>query len=281
MSASAQTDSLTVDGYFMRLSGGSSQEVKRLDDMHEGYKKFLDHELSFAPLRECQPKKILELGTGSGAWAIQAANEFPNAEVLAVDLSPLPSRPLPPNMKFQILNILDPLPFEPETFDIIHERLVFMHLPKPEQVISRVIPLLKPGGWLLMQYLDSDLRAEDGSDLGPATRVWLDRYDDLLRGRGTESPTRISDNIITASGLFSEINVKKIDIALSEHTDDPKRNGLGATMKTSFYRAAFQIAGKGDPVMTPEVVKGMNEELSDRNHGVNCMMTFMWSRRRI
>lgn len=36
--------------------------------------------------------------------------------------------PLPSNIKFLRADVLEPLPFEPESFDIIHARFVFLHV---------------------------------------------------------------------------------------------------------------------------------------------------------
>jgi SAM-dependent methyltransferase len=42
-----------------------------------------------------------------------------------------------------------------ETFDLIHARLVLVHLPEREQVLDRIIGALKPGGWLLTEEFDA------------------------------------------------------------------------------------------------------------------------------
>jgi hypothetical protein len=49
--------------------------------------------------------------------------------VLVYELSLMSgTRPLPPNLTFRILDIAKPFPFEPQTFDIVHARLVFLHV---------------------------------------------------------------------------------------------------------------------------------------------------------
>jgi SAM-dependent methyltransferase len=39
-------------------------------------------------------------------------------------------------------------------FDLIHARMVLMHLPARDQVLSRLVPALKPGGWLVCEEFD-------------------------------------------------------------------------------------------------------------------------------
>ena len=40
-------------------------------------------------------------------------------------------------------------------FDLIHARLILVHLPEREKALDRMIASLKPGGWLLTEEFDS------------------------------------------------------------------------------------------------------------------------------
>ncbi len=51
----------------------------------------------------------------------------------------------------------DPLPSE--RFDLIHVRLVLVHLPTADRVLRQLVDALKPGGWLLVE--DYDMRLVD------------------------------------------------------------------------------------------------------------------------
>jgi len=42
-----------------------------------------------------------------------------------------------------------------ESFDLIHTRLVLMHIPERERALERMISWLRPGGWLVAEELDS------------------------------------------------------------------------------------------------------------------------------
>jgi len=46
----------------------------------------------------------------------------------------------------------DPLPAQP--FDLIHARLVLIHVPAREQTLQRLVTALKPGGWLVVEDFD-------------------------------------------------------------------------------------------------------------------------------
>ena len=75
-------------------------------------------------------------------------------------------------------------------FDLIHARLVLLHVPDREQALSRVVAALRPGGWLLVEDYDIDLQTmlcpdAHGSDQLLANRV-KDAFRALLYDRGVE-----------------------------------------------------------------------------------------------
>ena len=45
-----------------------------------------------------------------------------------------------------------------ESFDLVHERLVLIHLPEREEALDRMISTLRPGGWVLVEDFDSVLQ---------------------------------------------------------------------------------------------------------------------------
>jgi tRNA1(Val) A37 N6-methylase TrmN6 len=55
--------------------------------MHHIYNMLLGGRLHVAPLDK--PQRILDIGTGTGIWAIDIADQFPEAEVIGTDLSPI------------------------------------------------------------------------------------------------------------------------------------------------------------------------------------------------
>lgn len=47
----------------------------------------MDGKLHFAPIEA--PGKVLDIGTGTGIWAMDLGDEFPEAEVIGTDISPI------------------------------------------------------------------------------------------------------------------------------------------------------------------------------------------------
>ena len=98
----------------------------------------------------------LEIGGGSGTIAKWLADRVGSTgHVLATDLDTRFLEPLKgPNLEVCRHNIgTDHLPAA--AFDLIHTRLVLMHVPERDAALAQMILSLKPGGWLLMEEYDS------------------------------------------------------------------------------------------------------------------------------
>jgi SAM-dependent methyltransferase len=110
-------------------------------------------------LQECGVGRgwhCLEVGGGGGSIASWLADCVgPTGRVLATDIDPRFLEPLRfPNLEVQRHDIAtDPLP--EAAFDLVHARLVLMHLPERERALAGMISALKPGGWLIDEEYDS------------------------------------------------------------------------------------------------------------------------------
>ncbi|TDL16396.1 S-adenosyl-L-methionine-dependent methyltransferase [Rickenella mellea] len=94
---------------------------------------------------EGEQKRILDLGTGVGAWAIGMAQEFPHADVVGIDLAPNTSASLPPNCRFEFDDINLGLPHYYNTFDIVHCRELSNGIKDFGWLITEAAKCLKPG----------------------------------------------------------------------------------------------------------------------------------------
>ena len=78
-------------------------ELDRLNNQHDIIKILLDGRNYLAPLsHDNPPRKILDIATGTGRWAIEMGDEFPLTSVIGTDLSPVQPEIVPPNVRFYI-----------------------------------------------------------------------------------------------------------------------------------------------------------------------------------
>jgi SAM-dependent methyltransferase len=110
--------------------------------------------------------RCLEVGAGRGSIARWLANQVgPSGEVLALDLDTNLLAGLDqPNIEVVCSDVLD-VELPEASFDLIHTRLVLMHIPERRRAIERMVSLLAPGGWLVVEELDwMALKAEPDAE---------------------------------------------------------------------------------------------------------------------
>jgi SAM-dependent methyltransferase len=100
--------------------------------------------------------RCLELGAGGGSVAQMLCRRVgPAGRVLAVDLDTRFVDELEEeNLDVERRDILaDGLPGD--AYDLVHARLLLMHLPTREKFVGEMAAALRPGGWLLVEDLDT------------------------------------------------------------------------------------------------------------------------------
>ncbi|RMZ77470.1 hypothetical protein DV738_g4377, partial [Chaetothyriales sp. CBS 135597] len=122
----------------------------------------LDNRLFLAPIGP-EPQKVLDIGTGTGIWAIDFADAYPSASVIGTDLSPIQPTHVPPNVQFEIDDCTDEWAYLENSFDFIHVRGLFGSLRDWPAFYKQVYDHLKPGGWYEQLECSVDCRADDDS----------------------------------------------------------------------------------------------------------------------
>lgn len=113
-------------------------------------------------------QRCLEVGAGAGSVAVWMADQVgPKGAVLATDIKPHLSYADSPNLTVARHDVMiDPLP--EAAYDLVHARLVLLHLPGRLEALRRLIAALKPGGSLLLEEFDCSwtpvVRASDPAD---------------------------------------------------------------------------------------------------------------------
>ena len=61
-------------------------ELDRLDLTHQMIRITMGNKLFFSPLGE-NIERVLDVGTGTGIWAIEMGDQYPDTEIIGTDLS--------------------------------------------------------------------------------------------------------------------------------------------------------------------------------------------------
>ncbi|KAF5018573.1 hypothetical protein F66182_9447 [Fusarium sp. NRRL 66182] len=206
-------------------------ENDRLDLQHELYIRTLHGELAVCP-KAHGAKRVPDMGTGTGLWAIDYADAHPEAQVIGVDLSPIQpvlyaisttyhtnrrSRlipfavdSVPPNLRFEIDDLEKEWTWS-EKFDFIFARMMlgcFQDLP---QMIKVAFDNLEPGGYLELQDMSLPVRSDDGT-LSPDSYLaqWCDFCFEAGQNLGRPVfPTTEYKNYLAEAGFEDIVEVQQ------------------------------------------------------------------------
>lgn len=138
------------------------QELERIDMNHAKLLVLLDKKLFLAPINP-NPQRILDLGTGTGLWAMEVADQFPSAEVRGADIAHVQPDWVPPNCLFEIEDIEMPWTWAKNSFDLIHARSLMLSIRDWPRLIAQCYEHIKPGGWVELQTSNAKISCDDGS----------------------------------------------------------------------------------------------------------------------
>ncbi|KXX82518.1 Trans-aconitate 2-methyltransferase [Madurella mycetomatis] len=214
-------------------------EQERLDLQHHIWRLLQQGALFTAPLSISQPDdghspeagefRILDLGCGTGIWAIDMADEFPRASVLGVDLSPIQPDWVPPNCRFHIDDYEDEWTYrDDEKFDYIHGRALSGTVADWPTFYRRVRQHLKPGGWCEMQEYDAWIFSDDDSfDRATWTKEWVTKLDDASKMFGKRINVAAQHKQWMIDAGFKDVREQVRRIPIGSWAKDPLLKELG------------------------------------------------------
>jgi len=165
------------------------------------------------------------------------AQEFPNANVIGVDLSPVENETPPQNCRFFNVDLTSPpLPFEDNSFDVVQMRTV-PSIPDRSLIISDVYRVLRPNGLILFVEPSRTVSGTLPGRIQSAAFAEVDSLvclsphcvgsDDWDLGKKTHAMIFNSKNE-DGKSLFYAVEEKTIYLPVGMWPEDPQQAQLGA-----------------------------------------------------
>ena len=213
-----------------------NSEQERLDIIHHICVRLLDGRLFLAPVEHLKLARVLDIGTGTGVWALDFADEFPSAEIVGNDLSPIQPDWVPPNVQFIVDNTeLDWV--EPHRYDFIHSRHLAGSIRNWPNLMRQIYENLYPGGWVELQEFTNILYSTDGAleEDNPLALMIGGLAAACEKIERTFRPTPFLKGWVEEAG-FINVEQQTMQVPIGSWPKDPKLKEIGTWMSYSFVK---------------------------------------------
>jgi SAM-dependent methyltransferase len=235
--------------------------------LHHVFLLALDDRLFLAPIKP-NPSRVLDVGTGTGIWAIDTADQHPSAYIKGLDLSPIQPESVPPNLQFMVDDVEQDWD-EPDKYDYIHCRNVVGSIKDWPRLVRQMYESLKPGGWVELQGFVNQPYSQDKtlSSNNPLAQL-MDGLREAGEKRDRNMEPAASFKRWAQSTGFVEVDERRFKLPVGTWPKDPKLNAIGAFMAETFSRGVGGITA----VPFRDVLRWSREEVEVLNANVRRMV---------
>ncbi|KAF4341651.1 phosphoethanolamine n-methyltransferase 3 [Fusarium beomiforme] len=195
---------------------------------HEVYRIILNDQLYEAPIGD-SPQKVLDIGCGTGIWAIEFADQHPSADVLGVDLSPIQPSFVPPNCRFEVDDINNEWTYPDDNFDFVHVRAMLGCIPDWTELYRKAFKHTKPGGWVESVDLWGEAKCDDDT-LTPESSFykWVEVFKKIesITGKSFFWDDKMQQSIADAG--FTNVAGRRIKVPIGTWPKDKTLKQWGA-----------------------------------------------------
>jgi SAM-dependent methyltransferase len=220
-------------------------EQDRNDLQHCKFLLLLGGKLHLAPIVEA-PQRILDLGTGTGIWAIDMADKFPTAQVIGVDLAAVQPSWVPPNIQFEIDDVEDEWAYGRNKFDFIHARNLLLAIRNWDRLVQKSFSHLNPGGYL--EVSGTWLHPSSDDNTIPEDSAYAEFFR-VMRRIGDEIDAPVDAPLTWKSRMqnagFEDVQECIFKVPTSPWPKDPRLKKVGAFDLVNFEEGARGFMMRG------------------------------------
>jgi SAM-dependent methyltransferase len=203
------------------------EEQIRTQILHGVYFWLLDQKLTTVPLDK--PQKILDIGTGTGEWAMAMGDEYPETEIIGTDIAKIQPNAAPLNVFFEIDDAEEEggWMWEEDEFDFIHCRSMQGAFKDWRYIYTEAFKHLKPGGWFEVLDFDNHQALLSYYKDNPEVIHWLRTVIEASKMSGRpRTSTHLEPESLTELGFVDVKSTSKI-IPMGIWPEDPESQQVG------------------------------------------------------
>ncbi|KIX06931.1 uncharacterized protein Z518_04907 [Rhinocladiella mackenziei CBS 650.93] len=203
-------------------------EQERMDIHYHSLRYAMGDKLFHAPM--AHPTSVIDVGTGTGIWALDMADAYPGAHVLGIDLSPIQPTWVAPNLEFRVFDLEETWDM-PNRFDFIHTReMNGFSIKSWPKFYEQAFQSMRPGGWVECQEFDLDIKSDDNT-IPPDSAVirWQNLWEEGIQKGGMTGrcyPNQMANQMREAG--FINVHILPFKMPIGAWAKDPmlRQSGL-------------------------------------------------------
>ncbi|CAA7264772.1 unnamed protein product [Cyclocybe aegerita] len=251
------------------------EELDRLDKQHTmfvdmmGGKYVPGMEAVMADDVPGETKACLDLGCGSGSWIMDVARDFPRCNAVAVDLVPMQSTSMPPNLRSEVDDINLGLEHFYGDFNVVHARLISSGIKDYHLLVDQISRVLRPGGLIDISEFDFHMydkdhrRIELGThEIGPPWWArWMTFLNVAIRTKGgdVDAATHLYD-WVSSNPLFEGAVYREFWLPVVPGPREANETEFQRRFYTKLREDVTSFVRSGRPLL---LGSGLSEDLVD------------------
>lgn len=280
------------------------EELERLDKQHTmliditGGKYVPAVTVVMADDTPGETKACLDLGCGSGNWIADVARDFPNCTAVGIDLIPMQSLAMPPNLRSEVDDINLGLEHFYGDFNVVHASFISSGIKDYHLLIDQIGRVLRPGGLVHVSEFDYHLydanhrRIElDVNEIGPPwVARWFTHLEHAIMKSGGDvaAATHLHEWILN-NPMFEDVTYTEFWLPAAQRWDPLKHSESSRQIFQKLTDDCKAFIGAGRPLLlgsgfAPETVSLVEdnalEELRARQITQYSRLQSVYARRR-